>query len=186
MTIHGKAAGDPANAGSDFQAGSETLAQALYDELHRAARRERFRGGPFGTMQTTALIHEAFLKLSDRRDWESEAHFLAVASKAMRHVLIDAARERLAAKRGAGAVHEPIEHAEHVADDSGFDDRMLRLGEALDDLGRFDPELTLLVECRFFGGMTEPEVARALGISERTVRRRWVQARAWIHREMMG
>lgn len=185
MTHHEKPVGDPATDAPAFAAGSETLAQSLYDELRRAAHRERYRGSPFNTLQTTALIHEAFLKLSDRDDWESEAHFLAVASKAMRHVLIDAARERLAAKRGSGAIHEPIEHADHVADGTDSDDRMLRLGDALDDLARFDPELTRLVECRFFGGMTEPEVARALGISERTVRRRWVQARAWIHREMM-
>lgn len=184
MMVHGKAPTDPATERGDFVAGPQTLAGALYKELHRASHGQRFRAGGSDTLQTTALIHEAYLKLADHSGWESEGHFLAVASRAMRHVLIDAARERAALRRGGGVRPEPLDSVAEPVDESGADEELVRLGDTLDALADFDPELARLVECRYFGGMTDVEVGAALGISERTVRRRWHQARAWIHREM--
>ncbi|MGY4399064.1 RNA polymerase sigma factor (TIGR02999 family) [Sphingomonas sp. UYAg733] len=161
---------------------SDVLAAALYDDLHKVAHRERFRAGRPDTMQTTAVLHDAYLKLSDRAEWQSRDHFMAVASTTMRHVLVDAARARLAAKRGSGERAVPIDEAV-LPEDSG-DRQLVKLGEALQALAGFDEELARLVDCRFFAGMTEEETARVLGVSDRTVRRRWLQARAWIHQEM--
>jgi len=158
------------------------LLALLYDDLRHVARRERFRAGRPDTLQTTAVLHEAYLRLSDRAEWESRDHFLAVASTAMRYVLVDAARARLAAKRGHGERPVPIAEAEHAGPDA--DAEMVRLGETLRELAGFDPDLAQLVDLRFFAGMTEIEAAAALGVSDRTVRRRWLQARAWLYKEM--
>jgi len=162
------------------------LVAALYPELRRLARHERLRAGAAATLQTTALLNEAYLKLSGHAGWQTQAHFLGVAAKAMRHVLVDAARDRLALKRGAGIRPESLDAAENIADECKADDEMIRLGEALESLGTYDPMLVRVVECRFFGGMTEAEIADALGISERAVRRHWLQAKAWIHRQMQS
>lgn len=154
------------------------LVELLYAELRVAARRARFRGGQPVTLQTTAVLHEAYLKIADRDDWHDRDHLLAVASTAMRHVLVDAARARLAGKRdpaGFDALPPATE---------GGDAELDRLGDALDGLAQVDPALARLVDCRFFGGLTEQETAQAMGISDRTVRRHWLRARAWIHREM--
>jgi RNA polymerase sigma factor (TIGR02999 family) len=158
------------------------LVALLYDDLRHAARRERFRAGRPDTLQTTAVLHEAYLRLSDRPEWESRDHFLAVASTAMRYVLVDAARARLAAKRGNGERPAPIDAADRAEPDR--DAEMVRLGEALSELAVFDPDLARLVDLRFFAGMTEIEAAATLGVSDRTVRRRWLQARAWLYKEM--
>jgi RNA polymerase sigma factor (TIGR02999 family) len=157
--------------------------RSLYDDLHKVARRERFRAGRPDTLQTTAVLHEAYSRLSDRSAWESRDHFLAVASTTMRYVLVDAARARMTAKRGDGERPLPIDQADTVADSSD-DLELIRLGDALHALADFDPELARLVDCRFFVGMTEEETARVLGIGDRTVRRRWMQARAWLYQEM--
>ncbi len=162
----------------------DALVAALYPELRRLARHERFRVGGAATLQTTALLNEAYLKLVGQVGWQSQAHFLAVAAKTMRHVLVDAARDRLALKRGAGVRPESMDVAEDIADGAQADDEMVRLGEALESLGRYDAVLVQVVECRFFGGMTESEIAGVLGISERAVRRHWLQAKAWIHQQM--
>ena len=163
------------------------LVAALYPELRRLARHERLRvGAAAATLQTTALLNEVYLKLSGHAGWQTQAHFLGVAAKAMRHVLVDAARDRLALKRGAGIRPESLDAAENIADERKADDEMIRLGEALESLGTYDPMLVRVVECRFFGGMTEAEIADALGISERAVRRHWLQAKAWIHRQMQS
>lgn len=157
----------------------------LYDDLHRAARRERFRAGRPNTMQTTAVLHEAYVRLSGRPEWQSRDHFLAVAATTMRYVLVDAARARLAAKRGSGERPVPLEAAEDMdALASDEDVQIVHLGDALQGLAEFDPELARLVDCRFFVGMTEEETARVLGVSDRTVRRRWLQARAWVYSAM--
>lgn len=153
----------------------------LYDDLHRAARRERFRAGRPNTMQTTAVLHEAYVRLSGKPEWQSRDHFLAVAATTMRYVLVDAARARLAAKRGSGEVPVALD-GEDAADVE--DAQIVQLGDALQGLAEFDPELARLVDCRFFVGMTEEETARILGVSDRTVRRRWLQARAWIYSAM--
>ena len=155
---------------------ADSLHESLYRELHDIARRERRRAGPQQTLQTTALISEAYLKLYRRDGWADQGHFLASAATAMRHVLVDAARARVAAKRSAPA----------PADDMPEDDdvTLVALDAALRALAERDPQLAKLVECRFFAGMTEAETAGVLGVTDRTVRRWWLQARAWIHREM--
>jgi RNA polymerase sigma factor (TIGR02999 family) len=157
-----------------WDAGTDALVVALYPELRTIARREHFRAGTPQTLQTTALINETYLKLCRRADWASRAHFLGCAATAMRHLLIDGARARLSAKRTAPEVL-PVE---------GEDAELIRLGDALGELARLDPELARLVECRFFAGYDEVETAEVLGVNERTVRRRWVKARAWIHAQM--
>ena len=166
--------------------GSDVLVGALYDDLRAAAHREMRRSGSPQTWQTTAIINETWLKLHAKDDWESREHFIRTASTAMRHIMIDAARARLAARRGGGVPALPIEAADDVPSEDQEDYQLIRLGETLVELATLDPELARLVDCRYFAGLTEPEAAQVLGISERTVRRRWVQARAWIHREMQG
>jgi RNA polymerase sigma factor (TIGR02999 family) len=169
-------------AHKNFSASSDQLIVALYGELRTIARREHFRAGSGATLQTTALINEAYVKLHKREGWESRNHFLGCAATAIRHILIDAARARLASKRDAptysltqsmSGVANPPEDAE-----------VARLGEALKQLAQLDPNLAQVVDCRFFAGLSEVETAEILGVSDRTVRRWWVQARAWIHTEM--
>ncbi|BCW87917.1 hypothetical protein sos41_10490 [Alphaproteobacteria bacterium SO-S41] len=161
----------------------DELVRALYDDLRVTARRERRRAGRPLTSNTTAMINEAYLKLYRHRSWTSVEHFMAVAATAMRHVLVDAARARLAHKRDGGGQRVPLDLADEVT--IGGEDRdILRLGDALSDLSKIDPALAQLVECRFFAGLDEIETGKVMGISERTVRRRWTQARAWLHREM--
>lgn len=155
----------------------------LYDDLRQTARRERRRVGRPLTVNTTAMINETYLKLFNKKHWNNTEHFMAVAATAMRHVLIDAARARMAQKRGDGAKRVDLDAAEEIS--IGTEDgEMLRLGDALESLAKIDPELAKLVECRFFAGLDEVETGKVMGISERTVRRRWVQARAFLHREM--
>lgn len=156
---------------------------ALYDELRIIAHREHYRAGLPQTLQTTALINEAYVKLRKAEGWESRSHFLACAATAMRHILIDAARARLASKRNA-----PTYRFTQSLDSLGAavpeDDQVVKLGEALEALKRLDANLAQVVDCRFFAGMDEKETAEVLGVTDRTIRRWWVQARAWIHHEM--
>ena len=168
----------------------DALFSLLYDELRLIAHRQRRRWLGDHTMQTTALVHEAFLKLvdQDRIAAESRAHFLATVARAMRHILCNYARDQGAQKRG-GAM-------EHVALDESRDDAapadsasepsevLIALDEALAQLERIDPRQGRVVECRFFGGLTIEETASALRISPRTVKRDWAMAQAWLHREM--
>ncbi|WP_374297437.1 ECF-type sigma factor [Sphingomonas sp.] len=158
------------------------MTEALYGELRRMAHRECRRAGSPATWQTTAVLNEAYIKLYRRGSWENREHFLGVAATAMRHILIDAARARLTAKRGAGAV--PIEELDWRGPMAGDDAEMIRLGDALKDLEALDPQLARLVDCRFFAGLDEAETGRVLGVSDRTVRRWWLQARAWLHGEL--
>jgi len=116
------------------------------------------------------------------RGWNDDAHFLCAAALAMRHVLVNHAHARIAAKRGAGAQHLPLEAADYVADEQ--DDMLVNLNEALAKLAAEAPRLAQVVECRYFGGFDDSSTARALQLSERTVRRDWVLARAWLHREL--
>lgn len=162
-----------------FDGGTDDLVVTLYGELRKIAHREHFRAGMPQTLQTTALIGEAYVRLKRREGWEGPAHFLGCAATAMRHVLIDAARARLTAKR-RGVM---VSYEEGIGSEAE-DAEIVRLGDALIALARIDPELARLVECRFFAGYGERETAEALGISDRTVRRRWIQARAWIHAEL--
>ena len=161
-----------------FGPDTDQLVVELYDDLRQIARREHFRAGTPGTLQTTALVGEAYLKLRRRADWQGRSHFLACAATAMRHVLIDGARARLRGKRTPPPPGDPL------GPDAPGDAQLVRLGDALAELARVDPELARIVDCRFFAGYDEAETARVMGISDRTVRRRWTRARALIHAEM--
>lgn len=135
------------------------------------------------TLQATALINEAYVKLRNAEGWETRSHFLACAATAMRHILIDAARSRLASKRNA-PTYSFTQSLDSPAAAVPEDEQVIRLGDALEGLKRQDPNLAQVVDCRFFAGMDERETADVLGVTDRTVRRWWVQARAWIHHEM--
>jgi len=161
---------------------SADLVQALYAELRTMASRERWKLGDAGTLQTTALINETWLKLHRVESWNDRQHFLRAAAAAMRQVLIDAARERYAAKRGSGLADVTLSAAERIAD--GSDESLLEVEAALGRLQALDPRLAQVVECRFFAGFSELETAEALAISERTVRRDWLKAKAWLAVEL--
>jgi RNA polymerase sigma factor (TIGR02999 family) len=154
----------------------------VYDELRRLAERVR-RGQPSDTLNATALVHEAWLKLApaSASDWAGRRHFLNVAARAMRQVLVDAARERLAAKRGGGAVAVTLDGAAGEAVAVAVrDERVLALDEALARLARLDERQARVVELRWFAGFTAEETAEALGVSTPTVHRDWRAARAWL------
>lgn len=163
----------------------DTLVASLYKELHAIARREHYRAGSPQTLQATALINEAYMKLSRRDGWESEAHFLGCAATAIRHILIDAARARMYSKRDA-PTYSFTQSLDSLAATVPEDADVVKLGDALQQLSLIDPNLARLVDCRFFAGMDEKETASVLGVTDRTVRRWWIQARAWIHSEMQA
>ena len=154
----------------------------FYEELRAIARRVRRRTSADATLQTTALVNETYLKLRDGRGWNDNGHFLCAAALAMRHVLVDHAKAQRTAKRGAGATHLSLTAAELVVADT--DEMLIRLNDALERLASQAPRLAQVVECRYFGGYDLEATARALDKSERTVRRDWTLARAWLHREL--
>jgi len=160
----------------------DAMTNGLYGALRSMAHRERGRAGRPQTLQTTALINEAFLKMRDADGWQSREHFLGTAATAMRHILIDDARARLTLKRGQGIKAVELDEARDAAATS--DDDLIRIDEALDELGKLDPRLAQVVECRFFAGYSEVETGNILGLSERTVRRDWLQAKAWLYRAL--
>jgi RNA polymerase sigma factor (TIGR02999 family) len=155
----------------------------VYAQLRRAARRE-LANRPSDSLSTTALVHELYLKFSrsERADWRDRAHFLGVAAVAMRHILVDRARRRTAEKRGGPMRHVTLDDNLTPAD--GQAESLLELHEALDDLAKLDQRLARVVECRFFGGMTEQETADALHIAVRTVRRDWIKARGLLYQAL--
>ena len=157
----------------------------VYEQLRRIAQRE-LAVRPSDTLSTTALVHELYLKFSraDRADWRNRAHFLGVAAVAMRHILVDRARRRTAEKRGGAHRHVTLDDELTVSSDRA--ESLLELHEAIDHLATIDERLARVVECRFFGGMTEQETAEALRITERTVRRDWVKARGLLYRELVA
>ena len=169
---------------SDSPESIDRLVALAYHELRAIAHRRLAARGPAGTLSTTALVNEAFLRLVDRTrpDSYERAHFLAVASLAMRHVLVDRARERVALKRGGVRQRVTLDDV-HLAVDAE-PDGLLELDDAMNQLAAFDPRLARVVECRFFGGLTEPETAEALGITVRTVQRDWVKARVLLRRAL--
>ncbi|HYL72846.1 MAG TPA: sigma-70 family RNA polymerase sigma factor [Bryobacteraceae bacterium] len=166
----------------DQQANAQ-LAPLIYDELRRLAayyiRGER----PDHTLQATALVHEAYIKLVGQDiDWQSRAHFFAVAAQVMRRVLVDYARAAKADKR-AGKLHRiPLESALVYAEEQSGE--LIALDEALERLGQWDPRQSRIVELRFFAGLSVEETAEVLGISTRTVKRDWSMARAWLYSEL--
>ena len=161
---------------------ADQLIPLFYDDLKRMAHRERNRVGAGATLQTTALVNEAYMKLRGSGGWNNDAHFIRAAALAMRHALVNHALARLAGKRGDGAPHVSITAALDVATDD--DASILALNEALGRLAKESLRLAQVVECRYFAGYDDAETALALGISERTVRRDWTLARAWLHREL--
>jgi RNA polymerase sigma factor (TIGR02999 family) len=160
------------------------LLPAFYQQLRRIAHRTRARLGAGHTMQTTALVHEAYLRLGQSRGFADETHFLRAAALAMRHALINYAQSRVTEKRGAGGQHVTLSNIADLSVET--DEGMLALNEALGRLAAQDPRLADVVECRFFGGYGEEDTARALGMSLRTVQRDWLKARAWLFRELGG
>jgi RNA polymerase sigma factor (TIGR02999 family) len=163
----------------------DRLMPVVYDELHRIADRALNRERTGHTLQTTALVHEAYLRLVNQRaaQVQSRAHFYAIASQLVRRILVDHARRRASAKRGAGAPAVTLET--DIADDTPAVDP-LALDEALTRLAALDAQQSRIVEMRFFGGLTVEETADVLGISPRTVKRDWSMARAWLRRELSG
>jgi RNA polymerase sigma factor (TIGR02999 family) len=160
------------------------LLQQVYQELRGLAARKLAGERPGQTLQATALVHEAWLRLSagPPKHWENRTHFLAVAAEAMRHILIDNARRKLAARHGGGAEHVELESLPLSAEMP--DEQLLALDEALDKFSRHAPEKAELVKLRFFAGVSMEEAAEALGISLATAKRSWAYARAWLFREM--
>jgi RNA polymerase sigma-70 factor (ECF subfamily) len=161
------------------------LLTLVYPELHHQAERFMRAQSPGHTLQATALIHEAYLRLAggQRIDWQSRAHFFGVAGKAMRSILVDHARARLASKRGGGGGAITLGAAGPAAASEPEVD-VLALDEALARLAVLDPDQCRLVELRYFAGLDIEEVAEVLGVSARTVKRRWRVARAWLKREL--
>lgn len=161
----------------------DRIVPLVYHELRRTARRE-LAARPSDTLFTTALVHELYLKFSrsPRSEWRDRAHFLRAAAVAMRHILVDRARRRAAEKRGGAQRAVTLDDSLTAADEQA--ESLLELHDALDHLASLDQRLAQVVECRFFGGMTEQETAEALNITERTVRRDWVKARGLLHQAL--
>ncbi len=159
----------------------DQIVPLLYHDLRDLARRQLRRAGYQDTLRPTELVHEAYVKLTTGAAAAAvdRSHFLAIAARAMRQVMVDSARHHGAAKRGAGWERATLSDVGWVADVGP--DELLALNDALD---RLEPRQRQVVECRFFGGMEESEIAAALGVTERTVRRDWVKARAWLYRAL--
>ncbi len=176
LLLHRLSAGDVA--------AEDELFPLIYNEMRKLAgsflRRER----PGHTLQATALVHETYIRLAGqyRSDWKCRAHFFAVASSVMRRILIDHARKNRAEKRGSGKPKMTLDEALVVCEQKL--DSLLSLDQALDRLALQDPRLAKIVEMRFFGGLTEEEIGLLLGLSERTVKRDWVVAKAWLNGEL--
>ena len=172
--------------GQGDQAALETLMPLVYDELRKVAARH-LRGQRAGhTLQTTALVNEAYLRLIDASQvqWQNRAHFFAVAAHFMRRILVDFARSRNYQKRGGGAQQVSLDEFAAIAPERGAD--LLALDEALTRLQALNTRQAQVVELRYFGGLSEEETAEALKVSVRTVRRDWNFARVWLHRELTG
>lgn len=166
----------------------DQIVPMVYDELRRIAsrhvRRTRDAAHPDGTLATTALVNEAYLKLVDQSQvqWADRAHFMALASVAMRQILIGRARARARSKRGGGVVDEMFETDAIAHEDSPA--RLLEINDALDRLALIEPRLARVVECRFFGGLSDEEIAESMAVTVRTVQRDWQKARTLLRQAM--
>src|SRR3989442_1252998 len=172
------------SGGKNTQA-SDAVLDLVYDELHRQAQRYLRRERAGHTLQTTALVHEVYLKLVKQKNiaWESRSHFFAVAAKLMRQILIDYARTKHRAKRGGAENKVPLESALTVGvGDTDFD--LMALDEALTRLAAKEEHLVKIVELRFFSGLSVEDTAEVLGVSDSTVKRDWQMAKAWLKREL--
>ncbi|HJQ23088.1 MAG TPA: sigma-70 family RNA polymerase sigma factor [Blastocatellia bacterium] len=172
--------------GKGDQAAFDELIPIVYAELKRLARRYMNKEHLGHTLQTSALINEAYLRLADSRpvQWQDRKHFYAVAAQIMRHILIDHARSYRYEKRGAGAEKLPLEEATGVYLYRA--EELLALDEALKELEAFDPRKSRITELRFFGGLTVEETAEVLGLASVTVMREWRAAKAWLHQALTG
>jgi RNA polymerase sigma factor (TIGR02999 family) len=190
-------ADEPASSGDvtdllrRWQAGDgralDAVTPLVYRELHRIAARCLERERPGHVLQSTALVHEAFLRLVDQRrvDWQSRTHFFGLAAQLMRRILVDYARRAGRVKRGAGVPMVAFEDAECATPDAGLDSAdILTLDGALDELERLDARQCRIVELRYFGGLTVDEVAEAMTLSSGTIKREWVSARAWLYKRL--
>jgi RNA polymerase sigma factor (TIGR02999 family) len=164
----------------------EELTPLVYAELRRLASRFLRRERPDHTLQSTALVHEAFLRLVDQRSvqWQNRAHFFGVAAQLIRRILVDYARSRQTAKRGADAIKLSLDEALGVTERRDLD--LVALDDALNNLARLDPQQSRIVELRFFTGLSIEETAEVLGVSPATVKREWVTAKALLYRELSG
>lgn len=169
----------------------DRLMPLVYDELHRLAGRQRNRWTGDETLNTTALVHEAYFRLADQSApaWQNRAHFLSVAAAAMRQVLIDYSKRKHAAKRGGRSPHLPLHEVETALAQAGTssdvrDEIFVTLDDSLRRLAQANHRQMRIVECRFFGGMSVEDTAEALGISPATVKRGWSMAQAWLYRDM--
>ena len=173
---------------SEWRDGDQTaldrLIPLVHQELRRLAHHYLKRERPEHTLQTTALVNEAYLKLVDHKDmhWQNRAHFFAVAAQAMRRILVDHARSRDAIKRGRGVAVITLDEAAAIADTQAAD--LLALNDALDQLTLLDARKSRIVELRYFGGMTVEETAEVLGLSPTTINREWQSAKTWLLRTM--
>lgn len=161
----------------------DRLFPLVYEELRRIAHRQLQAERPGHTLETTGLVHETYLKLIDqtRAEWQDRVHFFRVAALAMRRILVDYARKYRAQRRGGGLQQVSLE------DDAAVEERaetVLALDEALERLSGLNQRLSQVIECRFFGGLTEEETADALGVTTRTVQRDWAKARGWLYLEL--
>jgi RNA polymerase sigma-70 factor (ECF subfamily) len=170
--------------GNGNHAALEELMPVVYAELHKMAKRYMGQQNPNHTLQTTALIHEAYLRLAgdSARQWQNRAHFYGVAAKAMRHVLVDHARTTQAAKRG-GAMR-PLRFDEEIDISGERMGQLIALDDALTDLSKLHPRQSEVIELRFFGGLSVEETAELLKVSPETVMRDWRIAKAWLHGEL--
>jgi RNA polymerase sigma factor (TIGR02999 family) len=172
------------NWGQGDQGAREELIPLVYAELRRIARRYLWQERPDHTLQSGALVHEAYLRLvhNEPPQWQNRAHFFGVAAQLMRHILVDHARSRLAVKRGAGAPRLALDPQFGLPQKREVN--LVALDDALSTLATLDPQQSRLIELRFFGGLSIEETAVVLGISPATVKREWVTSRAWLQREM--
>jgi RNA polymerase sigma factor (TIGR02999 family) len=170
--------------GNGDQAALEKLMPLVYEELHRMAKRHLGRECANHTLQTTALVNEAYLRLIDQKNvrWQNRAHFFSIAARLMRRILIDHARAHRYAKRGGDTIRVSLGKAINVSKERAAE--LVSLDDALTALAVIDPRKSQVVELRFFGGMSVEETAEALNVSPVTVMRDWSTARAWLHRAM--
>jgi RNA polymerase sigma-70 factor, ECF subfamily len=173
-----------AKAGSGDTSALANVFPLIYEELHRLAQQQLRREPDGHTLSPTALVHEAYMRLIDysRMEWTGRAHFMAVASTAMRRILVDHARSHRSIKRGGALKRVPIESVDLATEDRA--ELLIAVDDALSKLKEIDERQARVVECRFFGGMTEEETAEALGIGLRTAKRDWAKAKMWLHREI--
>jgi len=166
------------------QVARERLMSVVYEELHRLARRYMRNESPGHTLQTSALVHEAFIRLVDQRNvhWQNRSHFFGIAAQMMRRILVDYARSRNFAKRGGGAVKLSLEEGLIVSDERSQE--VVAVHEALEGLAKIDPRQAQIVELKFFGGLSNEETGEVLAVSPGTIARDWTMAKAWLRREI--